>query len=156
MKTKKNKLSNISCTRSDRLGSQQGFTLLETVISMVIMLIVGLGAASLFTYSITNNSSGRDRQLSSAVAQQQIESLRKASYATLSTTVANTGGSPKTVTSAGRSYRVTTTIADTTASLKTVTVSVTPLGAGQAWATQNFGGVTIVTQRAISSLGPNR
>ena len=82
-----------------------GFTLLETCIALVIMMVVGLGAASLFFYSVTNNASARDRQLSMAVAQQQMERLRNTSFASLSATVTSTGGADKTVTSAGRQYR---------------------------------------------------
>jgi Tfp pilus assembly protein PilE len=136
-----------------KLRGEQGFTLVETAMSMVIMMIVGLGAAALFAYSATNNTSGRDRQLSMAVAQQEMERLRGVSYANLSTAVTSGGGSPKTVTSANRRYRVVTTVADTTASLKTVTIQVTPNGQA---ASANFRGVTLVTQRSISTTGPNR
>jgi type II secretory pathway pseudopilin PulG len=157
MTKKRAKIVNLKHTkREDKC--ERGFTLLETTIALVIMMIVGLGAAALFFFSATNNSAAKDRQLSMAVAQQQLERLRGASFASLSTTVTNTGGANKTVTSAGRPYRVVTTIADTTASLKTITVQVTPLGAGPAWgtATSNFGGVTIATQRSAGTLGPNR
>jgi type II secretory pathway pseudopilin PulG len=156
MTEEKTKNSNLKLKHDD--NREQGFTLLETTIALVIMMIVGLGAATLFLFSATNNSNVRDRQLSMAVAQQQLERLRGASFATLGTTVTDTGGADKTVTSAGRSYRVVTTITDTTSSLKTVTVQASPRGVGTTWATNasNFGGVTIVTQRSISTLGPNR
>src|SRR4030088_1339136 len=111
---------------------EQGFTLLETCVAMVIMMIAGLGAAALFVYSATNNSSARDRQLSMAVAQQQMERLRDTAFANLSSTVTNTGGADKTVTNAGRQYRVVTTVADANVdgTLKTITVQVTPSGGG--------------------------
>ena len=140
-----------------RHPEQRGFTLIETVISLLILMVVGLGAASLFVVSATNNTGARDRQLSMAVAQQQLERLRGASFANLRATVTNGGGSDKTVTNAGRPYRVVTTIVDTTSSLKTITVQVTT-AAGPGWGgtTTNFGGVTIVTQRAANTFGPNR
>jgi Tfp pilus assembly protein PilV len=135
---------------------EQGFTLLETSMALVIMMVVGLGAASLFSYSVTNNSSARDRQLSMAVAQQQMERLRNAPFANLDSTVTNTGGSPKTVTNGGRQYRVTTSITSNAGgNLSTITVQATPAG-GVTWATGNFGSVTLITQRAISTFGPNR
>jgi Tfp pilus assembly protein PilV len=140
---------NLKQTQQSHSHGEQGFTLMETAISLVIMLVVGLGAASLFFYSATRNTSARDRQLSMVVAQQQMEKLRAVSFDNLSTAVTNAGGSPKTVTSAGRSYRVTTTIVDTTATLKTITVKVSSPGAAT-WTTQNFGGVSLVTQRAKS------
>ncbi len=157
MKRTKKKLVKTSHIKLEQLSSEQGFTLLETTIAMVIMMVVGLGAASLFFFSATNNQGARDRQLSMAVAQQQLERLRGATYANIGSTVTNTGGSDKTVTSAGRQYRVRTTVDDTTTSLKTITVQVTARG-GPAWGTNtsNFGGVTLMTQRAISTLGPNR
>lgn len=154
---KKARIVNLKNTKYDEKG-ERGFSLLETTIALVIMMIVGLGIVGLFFFSATNNSGARDRQLSMAVAQQQLERLRGASFANLGTTVTSTGGANKTVTSAGRSYRVVTTIDDTTASLKTITVKVTPLGAGPAWGStaSNFGGVIIMTQRSASTLGPNR
>ena len=133
----------------------RGFTLLETCIALVIMMVVGLGAASLFFYSVTNNASARDRQLSMAVAQQQMERLRNTSFASLSATVTSTGGADKTVTSGGRQYRVVTSlVANTGGDLETVTVQVTPVGGGPGWVSSNFGGVNLVTQRAISTFGP--
>lgn len=137
--------------------NEQGFTLLETAIALVLMTIVGLGAAALFAYAANNNTGARDRELSMAVAQQQMERLRSATFATLDTTVTNTGGTDKTVQSAGRSYRVVTTTSNST-TLKTVTVQVTPLGAGPAWSRINTvaGGVTLMTQRATDTLGANR
>ena len=141
---------------------QQGFTLIETAIALVVMMIVGLGAASLFAYALGANSSARDRELSMAVAQQQMELLRNTAFANIDAQVTATGGANKTVTSAGRRYSVVTTVADTVAgdsTKKTITVQVTPGGSntGGLSATQQiFGGVTLVTQRATNLLGPNR
>lgn len=95
-----------------------------------------------------------------AVAQEQMERLRNTRFANLDTTVTDTGGNNKTVTSAGRRYTVTTTIENTVAgdaTKKTITVQVTPAGTGAMVGVQRiFGGVTLVTQRATNSLGPNR
>jgi Tfp pilus assembly protein PilV len=143
--------------RNKRNG-EQGFTLMETAIALVVMMVVGLGAASLFFFAVKTNSRGRDRELSMAVAQQQMEILRNAKFGNLDATVTSFGGANKTVTSGARQYNVVTTITDTVAgdgTQKTVTVQVTPRGAtGAAAVTQVFGGVTLVTQRATSSLGP--
>lgn len=145
-----------------RKQSQQGFTLIETAVSMVVMMIVGLGAASLFVFALGTNNSARDRELSMAVAQQQMERLRNATFVDLEATVTATGGADKTVTSGNRSYSVVTTIADTIAGVstqKTITVEVTPSGDNTDGLTaiqRVFGGVTLVTQRSTSILGPNR
>jgi len=108
---------------------QQGFTLIETAVSMVVMMIVGLGAASLFVFALGTNNSARDRELSMAVAQQQMERLRNTKFASLEATVMATGGANKTVTSGGRSYRVVTSVVETVAgdaSQMTITVEVSP------------------------------
>lgn len=141
---------------------QQGFTLIETAVSMVVMMVVGLGAASLFVFALGTNNSARDRELSMAVAQQQMERLRNTKFADLTTTVTSTGGASKTVTSGDRSYSVVTTIADTVTGVttqKTITVQVTPVTANTSGLTsiqRVFGGVTLVTQRSTTLLGPNR
>jgi len=136
----------------------QGFTLLETSVALVVMMIVGLGAASLFVYAVGANSKARDRELSMAVAQQQIERLRNTPFANLDATVTATGGASKTVVSGERRYTVATTIANTVAgdtSKKTVTVQVTPLGStALTGAARIYSGVTLVTQRSDTTLGP--
>jgi Tfp pilus assembly protein PilV len=58
----------------------RGFTLIETTIAMVVMMVVGLGATSLFLYSIRSNSGGEDRSQALAIAQQQLEQLRELGY----------------------------------------------------------------------------
>lgn len=148
-------------TRKREKG-QQGFTLIETAVSMVVMMIVGLGAASLFVFALGTNNSARDRELSMAVAQQQMERLRSTRFADLNTTVTATGGADKTVTSGDRSYSVVTTVVDTVAgntTQKTITVQVTPRSTNTTGLTavqRVFGGVTLVTQRSTVVLGPNR
>jgi len=54
-----------------------GFTLMETTIALLILMVVGLGAASLFFYAATNTSTASDRQLAMAVAQQRIAELEQ-------------------------------------------------------------------------------
>ena len=142
--------------------SELGFTLLETTIALVILMVVGLGAASLFVYAATNTSTASDRQLAMAVAQQHIEELRAVLFtdATLNATT----GTDTNVTSAGRPYLVRTVITDSAVvdgqpTLKTITVRVIPQGAGPAWSrnvASLFGSVTVTTVRTTLLLGPNR
>ncbi len=147
---------------SDSHNGEQGFTLIETAIAMVLMTIVGLGAVSLFIYAMGANSAARDRELSMAVAQQQMEVLRQAAFANLASTVTAHGGANRTVTSASRQYRVVTTITDTVTgdtTNKTITVQVTPVGSdisGLTAVQRTFGTVTLVTQRTTNSLGAHR
>jgi type II secretory pathway pseudopilin PulG len=136
---------------------ESGFTILETAIALVVMMVVGLGAASLFFYAMGANTTARDRELSMAVAQQQMERLRNAEFSALDMTVYATGGSSKTVESAGRRYAVSTTIANTVsgdATKKTITVQVTPSGNTPLAGVQRvFGGVTLVTFRSSDAVG---
>lgn len=145
-----------------RRNGQQGFTLIETSISLVVMMVVALGAASLFVFALGTNSTGRDRELSMSVAQQQMERLRNAKFADLDATLTATGGANKTVTSGGRSYTVVTTIVNTitgNSTQKTITIQVTPKGTnttGLSPVQKVFGGVTLVTLRSTTVKGPYR
>lgn len=162
-------------TRSMRAGRKQraaagggasverGFTLIETVIALVIMMITGFGAISLFLFSINFNAGASDRARAFAVAQQQMETLRSTTYANLTATTANPAPTQVTVGSNQatggadqRTFNVQTIITDGlivggTARRKTITVMVAPPGAGRFSA----GAVTLVTQRASSTDGPN-
>lgn len=61
-------------------ANEKGFTLIETSIAMLVMLVVGLGASSLFLYAVRNNRGGAQRSLAMAIAQQRIEDLRNVDY----------------------------------------------------------------------------
>lgn len=70
--------------REDKLvataSGARGFTLLETTIAMVVMMVVGLGASSLFLYSVRSNSGGESRSQALAIAQERLEQLRALPY----------------------------------------------------------------------------
>ena len=137
-------------TRGD--DADRGFTLLETSIALVVMMVVTLGTASLFVYAIKNNDGSNDQALALAVAQQRMERLRRTPF---NDTSLNTLLSTETVTSAGRRYTVATTVCSTSdcggsATLKIITIQVTPQN-GSAWANNP---AILVSQRAGPSLGP--
>jgi Tfp pilus assembly protein PilV len=149
---------------------QQGFTLLEAAIALVILMIIGLGIASLFTYAIQANSRADDRELAMATAQTRMEWLRTIPFTTQTRHVAfsypNGGlevtsaqGVNETVTNAGRSYVVNTIIEDLSfvpagnpdagePTVKRIQVSVTPAGAVTA-----FESVTVITHRSTQVPG---
>src|SRR5258705_894321 len=143
-------------------AKQTGFTLLEAVIALFIMLIVAVASASLFSFSIYNNSGGSDRANSLAIGQQALERLRSAKF-NLTTTDAslNAGSTVQTnVAGDGRSFRVTVAIDDDPStqaidvnpatSLQGVTVKVVPQSIGRGWAFGRGGTITLITQRSRS------
>jgi Tfp pilus assembly protein PilV len=140
---------NSSDRNNFRVDRECGFTLLETSIAMVIMLVSVLASASLFAYSIKNNSGANDRELAMGVAQQQMEQLRNAPYTDAS--LAATAGTTTTITRAGRQYTVLKIVTDSNAvnglpTLKTITTRVTPMAS-------TLGAVTLRTRRATFMKG---
>ena len=128
---------------------EKGFTLVETVSALLVMMIGGLGICAVFAYAIKNNTGSRDRALALAVAQQQMERYRQMKFidAELTAQAATT----ETVTSAdSRTYTVRTTITETTPSMKTIKIEVTPqLSPGL----YGLGTVEITVQRSTFELG---
>lgn len=150
--------------RKENLNSQAGFTLLETTVAMVLMAIVGLGIAGLFAYAASSTSNAAEREMASAVAQQQMEQLRSVAFTDSSLAATSTSGTTTTVTRLGRDYSVNTVITDSvvvnsSATLKTITIKVTPQDATAKWSrnvTSIFGSVTLVSTRSALVAGPNR
>lgn len=151
-------------------SEQQGFTLLEAAIALVILMVIGLGIASLFTYAIRANGRGDDRELAMATAQKRMEWLRTIPFTTQTRHVAfsypnggleatSADGVTETVTNAGRSYVVKTVIENLSVvpvgnpdagqpTVKRIQVSVTP-----ARATTSFETVTVTTERSTQVTG---
>lgn len=151
-------------------SQQSGFTLLEAAIALVIIMVIGLGVASVFAYATQTNARADDRELAMALAQKRMEWLRTIPFTTQTRSVAfsfpNGGLGPtastgvtETLENAGRNYIVTTTITDLSfvpvgnhdagaATVKRIELSVTPEGAATAFET-----VTIVTHRTTQVTG---
>lgn len=150
-------------------SSERGFTLAETAFSLVILMVVGLGVASLFAYATNANSGANDREMATAIGQKRMEWLRNMQFSAVTRNLAysypNGGlgatgddGVVETETRAGRTYSVVTRIQNTGVvpagmpdagqpTLKTITITVTPQAAGMF-----LGSVTLSTQR--STLAP--
>lgn len=148
---------------------QHGFTVLEAAIALVVLMVIGLGIASLFTYAVSANVKADDRELAMAIAQKRMEWLRTIEFTTQTRNVAyafpNGGlqatdedGVTETVLSAGRSYTVNTVIEDLSfvpvgnpdagaPTVKRMQISVTPVGATA------FETVTITTHRSTQVTG---
>jgi Tfp pilus assembly protein PilV len=126
----------IKAPKTQDTKAQGGFTLMETTIASLVMMVGALAVCSLFVFSTQNNVGGGERALAMAVAQQQLEQLRSVSYedATLAA-----GTTISTVRNGARNYTVQRVVADeinndaTLKQLKRITVTVTPIAAGAHW-----------------------
>jgi len=126
---------------------EEGFTLIETSIALVVMMIGALSITALFAFAISYNSDAADRAVALALAQRQMERFRALSFSDAELT---TGSTNQSVTSNDRSYTLTTTIGGTS-TLKTINIQVVPLGATRPWAA---GPVTVIGLRTIAAPGP--
>jgi Tfp pilus assembly protein PilV len=148
-------------------SKERGFTLIETSIALVVMMIVGLSITSLFVYAINNNSGSNDRELALGVAQQRMEQLRNIPFNIDNSNLALANGGlgatavtgvvEPDVTMGGRHYRVVTTItnlafdaAAVVPTMKRITIQVTPSGAGT-----RLGSVTLTSLRTTVVKGTN-
>ena len=143
LRTPKNKTAN----------GESGFTLIETSIAMVVMMVAALACSSLFVFSINNNVGGSERALSMAVAQQQLEQIRSVTF---EDSTLNAGTTNVSVTTGGRTYNVQRVVVDnlnadnTAKNLKTITITVTPQAAGPNWTRTP---VVLVTDRSTINSG---
>lgn len=116
--------------------TQRGFTLVETTIALLVMMVGALGISSLFVFSMQNNVGGAERALAMAVAQQQLEQLRSVTYEDAALTA---GTTTTTVTTGARNYTVQKAVVDemnsgnTPKQLKRITITVTPQAGGPSW-----------------------
>ena len=146
----------IRTPKTETANPEGGFTLIETSIAMVVMMVAALACSSLFVFSIQNNVGGSERALSMAVAQQQLEQLRSVDYedSTLNDLVTNFS-----VTTGGRTYNVQREVVteknsnNTSKELKRITVTVTPQAAGPNWTRTP---VVLVSYRSTLSNGSYR
>lgn len=141
-----------------------GFTLMETAVALLVMMVVGLGVSSLFTYAVRYNAGAAERSMALAVAQQQLEALRALPLTDpllapvnnvdicTSTAPCQSGNEPFTATKTITDTMNVTVAGATRATMKTITISVTPLHNGIPW-TANA--VSITAQRATLLRGPN-
>ena len=132
---------------------QRGFTIVETTIASLVMMVGALAMSSLFVFSTHNNVGGSERALAMAVAQQQLEQIRSVSYEDATLTA---GTTDLTTRSGGRDYTVQRVVADemnadnSPKQLKRITITVTPGGTGVNWTRTP---VVLVTFRSTITAG---
>ena len=71
---------NTENTQSTGSQSSQGFTLVETVIAMLVITIAMLGALQAINFSILYNAGNATRAQNLAIMQQEVERLRAAKF----------------------------------------------------------------------------
>ncbi len=141
-----------------------GFSLIETAIALLVLMVVGLGATSLFFYAVRYNAGAAERAMALAVAQQKLESLRAVPFddpllAPANETDICTAAEP--CYSGDRAFTATKTVITsnnvtvnglTRPTTKTITISVLPLRGSLPW---TAGAISVTTQRATLLRGPH-
>ena len=134
-----------------------GFTLIETCIAMVMLLVVVCGVLPLGVYALKYNSAAAIRAGAVTAAQRKLEQLRGGSFTScISSSEVVTVGPTE-----AQSYTVDVTVTDVAATLKTVTIVVTPQGrttSGGVYAGNEGwmrGQVVVYTKRTTSTTGGN-
>lgn len=129
---------------------ERGFTLLESAIAMLILLIGCLAAVSLFSLATSYNTSAYDRTLGQMFAQKAMEEVRSTPFDDLEET------EDESYSGDGRPFTVSTEVCETaicggSSSIKRVTVTVAPVNGNSAWARTPF---NITTLRSTRATGP--
>ena len=143
----------VKVNKTNKKG-ERGFTLIETSISMVVMMVAGLAVSSLFVFSMQNNVGGNERALAMAVAQQQLEQLRSVTFEDTTMTV---GTTTSTISNGDKNYTVVKTITNETNAngsnkqLRKITITVTPIGGSRGEWTRTP--VTLVALRSTLASG---
>jgi Tfp pilus assembly protein PilV len=73
-------------------GPENGFTLIEVVISMIIIMVALLGVFTVFTYAILYNAGNKGRSEALQVLRQKVEQLRAAQFTLAGTDAELIGG----------------------------------------------------------------
>ena len=145
---------------------QRGFTLIETCIALVLIMIISSGVLPLFVYAVKYNSAAAIRAGALAIAQRKLEQLRASPFTSCISSpdeVVTVGSA----TTGSLTYTVGVTVTDVTrtgvvsGSLKNIQIVVTPQGRSttgdvysgkEAWMR---GQVIIYTERTTLAVGPN-
>jgi Tfp pilus assembly protein PilV len=155
------KKNTIKKSTAKRKTDETGFSLVEVIIALIILLVAILGIFSVFAYSTSHNTGNNMRSQALSVLQKEVELIRSAKF-TPTITDNYTPGTPddgrrdltggtkaaRTVTAVdGTTYTVETivdndpvtagvqTTNETTTTLKEITLIVTPRRANGSWVT---------------------
>lgn len=139
----------IHVAAANRRG-QEGFSLMEVAVAMVVIMVAMLGVFLTITYAITYNAGNYNRAQSLAVLQAEAEKIRSAKFTPSSTDPLLWGGThdPYTVTLPNGTQYVVNIVVDNDpntlgiqgdetvpTSYKEITITSTPASSGQGWQT---------------------
>jgi prepilin-type N-terminal cleavage/methylation domain-containing protein len=143
-------------------GKESGFSLIEVIISILVMTVMLLGSLTVFTYAVQYNRGNNLRSQGLTVLQQEAEIYRSSKFTPAVLDSSLTGGvkATKTATSAdGTLFNVNTTVdndpftdgiqtsetmpSGAPCTFKEIKISVSPQNASAAWQTAVVTNVTI-------------
>jgi prepilin-type N-terminal cleavage/methylation domain-containing protein len=136
---------------------ERGFTLIETCIAMVVLLIVVCGVLPLGIYALKYNSAAAIRAGALMAAQRKLEQIRAGSFNSCisSSEVVTVGPTDS------QTYTVDVTVTDVTTTLKNIRITVTPQGRSTSGGVYSGnegwmrGQIVIYTKRTTSWTGSN-
>ena len=135
----------------------RGFTLIETCLAMVMLMIVVCGVLPLGFYALKYNSAAAIRAGAVMAAQRKLEQLRAGSFTScISSSEVVTVGPTDSPT-----YTIDVTVTEVTTTLKNITITVTPQGRSTSGGVYSGnegwmrGQVVVYTKRTTSSTGSN-
>jgi len=136
---------------------ERGFTLIETCIAMVVLLIVVCGVLPLGIYALKYNSAAAIRAGALMAAQRKLEQIRADSFNSCisSSEVVTVGPTDS------QTYTVDVTVTDVTTTLKNIRITVTPQGRSTSGGVYSGnegwmrGQIVIYTKRTSSWTGSN-
>jgi prepilin-type N-terminal cleavage/methylation domain-containing protein len=136
---------------------ERGFTLIETCIAMVVLLIVVCGVLPLGIYALKYNSAAAIRAGALMAAQRKLEQIRAGSFNSCisSSEVVTVGPTDS------QTYTVDVTVTDVTTTLKNIRITVTPQGRSNSGGVYSGnegwmrGQIVIYTKRTTSWTGSN-
>ena len=136
---------------------ESGFSLIETCIALVMLMVIVCGVLPLGVYAIKYDSAAAIRAGAVTAAQRKLEQLRAGSFTScISTSEIVTVGLTE-----SQTYTVDVTVTNVTATLKNIKIVVTPQGRSTSGAVYSGnegwmrGQVVVYTKRTTSVTGTN-
>jgi Tfp pilus assembly protein PilV len=137
---------------------ERGFTLIETCVALVLLMIILCGVAPLCVYAIKYNSAAAIRAGALTVAQRKLEQLRASPFTSCASSSEVLSVGP---TTGSQTYTVDVTVTDVSDTVKNIKIVVTPEGRSTSGSVYQGtdgwvrGQVIVYTKRTTLAAGPN-